>query len=1436
MENKKLPTATTLFKFMHVQTSRERNKVPSARFIENLAFREYSPFIMAIEGLETQEEIDAALATAVEAFTPLKNAQAVRDIDPATMKFGQWVCNPKSDLFAPGAIEAKSAGLTLLSDGDLLLLWNNLHYLAITKGSERTRDAIITMLKGSLFNESLQAYLVENPKDPEEEPTQEYINFVKNLAASIVIIPSVLVSRQKQVSTDTAPDNMSQYQKDALTKLQASDIAKFNIRRYKNTVDELRRAKSLFDDALRKEYQAALQEHTDEVNELISEAPIDPETEEPIIPTLPAFVFETELEFDEEYITTNISAESLKIYLAAKKLTDKTYEDVLLAIENNIREEVKKSEANSPRSFTVKAYNGLSLSADDNPADGSYIISPIKLYDNDDLYALFVTKYFENPGAKPKALVFNLSPGVDEEVYATRQAIEESDTHASFIVFPAGLEFNFFSEDVDFNIEMVALNPLLSHTREITDAVFPYYKGDDLPTEPALDGLLGNDSVRLYGVTKLSIAEFNRVEQEIHCYVPGEVSHIENIMAREYKEKAARNLTRTEITTEESQEREVENLNDTTSTDRHEMQSEISKVLQEDQSLQVGASVGVSGQAGPMTISVNGNTSYTTSSSETNSFNQSESYAQEVTERAMQRIVEKVSIKRTSRMLQEYEETNKHGFDNRLGDKHVTGIYRWVDKIFKNTLVNYGRRLMYDFVVPEPAKNFKLWMTKAPQQQTQAVVLEKPRHPSGPYGMNNPPDVQFWNYGRAASEYGADVEPPPAFHQTLGKSFAEIPASTGGKNEKKDVQVGAYAFDFEIPEGYYCNRVLFQFCHTEGGNYKDNNRAHVQVGTTQYYTEGNELQADLWTPVNISGKLPVSVNTYSSGSFALNVTAECHLTDWALQEWQNKAFIAIMEAYEEKLKAYKESVVASAVATPTAEQVDYSFNPIIGRAIEQRELKRICIEMMTRPFGINIGQDHYLSANSVGTFKVNQTAALEKYAEYVRFFEEAFDWEIMAYIFHPYYWGKEGDWNKLIKEKSSADYIFQAFLQSGMAKLTLPVKIGYEKAVLYFFDTGKVWMGHDFLLDSESDPYNTIDSLRIPEEGDEDYEPPATWFTRVPTSLTIIQSSSAPLDADGLPCYYCEDGTPVVDPPEEGEEDDDEPCECEGCNKIATGNNLLNADNATASNNGNSLVQSLVDILSGGSDIIDALKAALVQPSVCATITASLTTISGFITATVNDYNNDEVDCTLTLNKLNTYLVDLNLLLNQATASGCTTTPITAAITSLNTHIATIGAECNCISITAELADAVAEHTQIMLDYDNDVNDCDETVTLLNGVLTQVNTLLASGTINGCSLTAINAEITSLNNDIDDVQNTCDCADIAATLATYVASHAEAMTNYDNETKTCAETLTTLNQLLTDLNTLLAQAVDANCHATATINEITEVTDHITQVETECES
>ena len=68
---------------------------------------------------------------------------------------------------------------------------------------------------------------------------------------------------------------------------------------------------------------------------------------------------------------------------------------------------------------------------------------------------------------------------------------------------------------------------------------------------------------------------------------------------------------------------------------------------------------------------------------------------------------------------------------------------------------------------------------------------------------------------------------------------------------------------------------------------------------------------------------------------------------------------------------------------------------------------------------------------------------------YVRFFEQAFEWEEITWVTYPYFWGRKCNWQK-IYQLQHVDPIFLAFLQAGFARVVVPVRPVYEHAALRF--------------------------------------------------------------------------------------------------------------------------------------------------------------------------------------------------------------------------------------------------------------------------------------------------------------------------------------------------------------------------------------------------
>lgn len=632
----------------------------------------------------------------------------------------------------------------------------------------------------------------------------------------------------------------------------------------------------------------------------------------------------------------------------------------------------------------------------------------------------------------------------------------------------------------------------------------------------------------LEGVQNLGVADFRRVEQEVCCYVPGEVSHIENIMAKEYKERSTRNYVRTENTIETSRETEVESLSDTTTATRNELNSEVANVIQEDKSSAYGGSLGVSGKIGTaVEINVDAYADFTNSNSSSYSNSQARSYAEEVTQRALERIVQRTSERRTSKVIKEFEENNKHGFDNR-GDaaQHVTGIYRWIDIIYTNRLINYGKRLMVEFMVPEPAEFYKTILNykKVDSSEEESNTPEAPltlEH----FRITKPGDITSLDIANAASYYGVNIDPLPPSNIDLtmslnppgpvdhNRSVNSQPLPNIGVPPKyeADIVLGSYTYVYRANSASSSQQAFCDF--TFGGKIVYSGKDYNKNKTTK------NVDVDLNLNPNLPGNIPVSVNY--SGCFGMYgaVTIKCVLKQSTITDWQSEAYNKLVAAYNQKLDQYNAEVQANEQEGQTNESNNESIsNPAMNRIIEQRELKRICIEMLMKPFCNVQGRDNNVEINACDLYQipqVNQNQTFSEYARTVKFFEQAIDWKIMSYLFYPYYWAEKCDWADLMQSESD-DLIFQAFLQSGMGRVVVPIREQFTEAFSFYIETGDIWLSNDLVAGSEGDLYLSIaEDMQTIEGNVED-----VWESRVPTSLAIIQGKSAFLEEEGLPCCH----------------------------------------------------------------------------------------------------------------------------------------------------------------------------------------------------------------------------------------------------------------------------------------------------------------------------
>lgn len=250
-------------------------------------------------------------------------------------------------------------------------------------------------------------------------------------------------------------------------------------------------------------------------------------------------------------------------------------------------------------------------------------------------------------------------------------------------------------------------------------------------------------------IKPIGIGDLKVVKQSLVGYKLGEISHIHNIMKGELKDRVHRKLEKSEDTYNFFNEQASDSQNEHQSTDRFELKKEAESVIKTDINVGANANFTYKNDGMGITTSVGGNFAYSTSKQDTEKT--ASNYAREVMDKAITNIQSRATQSRTVTRIVETEETNKHTFSN-IGDSatHTSGIYRWLDKKYKAQLYNYGKRLMFEFIIPEPAAFYVMSKLKAAEfDLTIPVKPEEPEYDS----------VEIRVPGTATTLLPADITP-----------------------------------------------------------------------------------------------------------------------------------------------------------------------------------------------------------------------------------------------------------------------------------------------------------------------------------------------------------------------------------------------------------------------------------------------------------------------------------------------------------------------------------------------------------------------------------------------------------------------------------------------------------------------------------------------------
>ena len=579
-------------------------------------------------------------------------------------------------------------------------------------------------------------------------------------------------------------------------------------------------------------------------------------------------------------------------------------------------------------------------------------------------------------------------------------------------------------------------------------------------------------------VQPVGVGDLLVVRQHIKKYEGGEIAHIENVLDGEHHKRMVRRAQETETTITVEEETAKEEERDSQTTERFELQREASSVVKDDVSLKAGLSV--SGSYGP-TVEFKASADFAMSHSKEEAAKTASKYSKEVTERAASKVTERRRTQQVLRTLEQFEDVTEHGIDNPAGNGHVIGAYQWVDKVYEAQVYNYGKRMLFDVMIPEPGAFWLYASTSRPAPGTTSV---KPM----PFTLT-PAQIDQYNYKTYVHRYQvAGVKPPPAPYVAVAKTV-EGSASEG------DGGILTKIADVPVPAGYQAVSAyttgLLTFWHGDWA-------VDYAIGKTSWRQANGSSWSHAYTLGNEEGAVPFALKTFHVGHVAVAVEITCQLSAQAVDAWRLETHAAIMQAYLKLLRDYEDELAALQVQAANAIQ---GRNPAENRQVERAELRKHTIATLTAQ------QFDLFGAVSTAPQGFPELDLLEADAEgrYIRFFEQAFEWEQMMYLFYPYYWGRKDNWLAR-SQLQDVDPQFADFLRAGAARVVLPVRPGFETAVAHFLDTGEIWDGADPPLLSSPLYVNIIQEIKERDlaSGDEVAQGDP-WDVRLPTTLVRLR-------------------------------------------------------------------------------------------------------------------------------------------------------------------------------------------------------------------------------------------------------------------------------------------------------------------------------------------
>ena len=421
----------------------------------------------------------------------------------------------------------------------------------------------------------------------------------------------------------------------------------------------------------------------------------------------------------------------------------------------------------------------------------------------------------------------------------------------------------------------------------------------------------------------------------------------------------------------------------------------------------------------------------------------------------------KVSIKLETK--HGVEDTSSRTITNPGADVIRVDYYRMMRK-WRTDLLRYGLRLTYDIAIPTPG--LRLW---ALHEQV-AAIDERLQTPLA-FSLQAE-DIVRASYRAVAHSYNAVVDdlpaPPDVIAQVVdGPDLAWNPGST-------NYAVGRTEFD--VPAGYRIKSALltadvvwpweteeevfgFRLLNAEPGNalYFD----WLTADSAKHYAR---LTSALPHHLGATGHVVVEYQYRAVESAAVHIVLEYEILAEHLLAWQGSVLKVIRAAAE---ASYEQETARKQDERDTLWRALHNRDTLSLRRLEREEMLRLIVQWLvgpTHPVLTTAGVEQTLAQMLKN--EADERPSLDKitdqswsdallFGSFVKFVQEAVEWENLIYFFYPYFWGSAASHQrKLLFEHEDPEH--ERFLRAGYARVVITVRPEFEKAFTNFVETGSL--------------------------------------------------------------------------------------------------------------------------------------------------------------------------------------------------------------------------------------------------------------------------------------------------------------------------------------------------------------------------------------------